>query len=151
MTKTETAAAIDLDAFLPVDTSTLEILKPGGTDGTGWLIIFAGPEHPKTQAWAQASAKRSLAKAKAIEQAQVNGKKFKAEDKEPDDVRRENVAWVVARIVDWSPLRIGGKDVPFSEAAATELLVRPGMGWVYDQMLEFLVDERSFMKTSAKA
>jgi len=149
--KTEEFTGVDLSDFLPVDTSTLEILKPGGTEGTGWIITFAGPEHPKTVAWAQASAKRSLAKAKAVEQAQVNGRKFKSEDKDPDEVRRENVAWVVARIVDWSPLRISGKDMPFSEAAATELMTRPGMGWAYQQCVDFLSDERSFMKTSAAA
>mgnify|MGYP001593824205 CR=1 FL=1 len=141
--------SIDLTAMLPADTATMEVLKPGGIEGTGWIVTFGGPAHPRTLAWSNEAARKGLRKAAQIEQSQVNGKKFKAEDRNPDEVRKENVAWVVARIVDWTPITIGGKGYPFSDAAATELLIKPEMGWAFGQMVEFLGADASFTQRSA--
>lgn len=142
--------AVDILAFAPADTALLEILKPGGIESTGWTITFAGPSHPKTIAWQTESTRKTLRRQQQVEAAQVNGRKYKPEDRDVDEQRRDNVAWIVARIVDWSPVRLGrGEPVVFSEAAATELLLRPELGWAFGQMVEFLVDERSFTKASA--
>lgn len=151
MAKTEEFAGVDLSDFLPVDTKTLDVLRPGGVGSTGWTITFAGPEHPQTVAWSQTSAKKALKRAEAIEQSQINGKRFKVDERSVDEVRRENVAWVVARIVDWTPIRFEGKEIAFSPAAATELLARPAMSWALAQMIDLLSSETSFMKTSATA
>ncbi len=145
-----TNAAIDISVFIPQDISSLEIMKPGGIEGTGWHVQFAGPAHPKTVAWNNEQNRKNLRRSQQIEQAQVNGKKFKSEDRDVDEVRRDNVAWVVARIVDWTPVRLGpGDPVAFAEEAAIRLLMQPNMGWAFSQMIEFLVDERSFTKGSA--
>jgi hypothetical protein len=142
--------AVDLLAFVPADTAVLEILKPGGIESTGWTITFAGPSHDKTIAWQTESSRKNLRRQQQIEAAQVNGRKYKPEERGPDEQKRENVAWIVARIVDWSPVRLGpGDPVAFSETAAMELLMRPDLGWAFVQMVEFLVDERSFTKASA--
>jgi hypothetical protein len=143
--------AVDLMAILPADTATLEILKPGGTEGTGWIVTFAGPGHDKAVAWQNEQGKRNLRKQAQIEQAQVNGKKYKAEDRDVDDVRRDNVGWVVSRILDWTPVRLGADPIRFSEAAATELFMQPRMAWALNQMVEFLADERSFTPRSASS
>lgn len=140
--------SIDLTSVLPTDTAIMEVLKPGGLEGTGWKITFGGPAHPRTIAWSNEAARKGLRKAQQVEQAQVNGKKFKAEDRDPDDVRKENVAWVVARIVEWTPITIGGKEYPFTDAVATELLIKPEMGWAFGQMVEFLGAETSFTQRS---
>lgn len=139
--------AIDISAFLPADTGELHILNANG-QRTGWVVTLAGPSHPKSVAYSEAAARRALDRAKRIEQAQVNGKKYKAEDQTPDDVRRENVESVVARIVDWTPVKIGADTYDASRAA--ELLVMPEMGWAYAQILEAFGDERRFTKASAK-
>lgn len=141
--------SISLDSQIPSDVAIMEVLKAGGVEGTGWFVTFAGPAHPKTVAWSNEAARKSLRKAQLVEQAQVNGKKFKGEDRDPDDVRRENVAWVVARIVDWTPISVGGKSYDFTDVAATELLVKPEMGWAFTQMVEFLAADTSFTKRSA--
>lgn len=143
--------AIDLSAILPADVSTMEVMKPGGTEGTGWHVTFAGPGHAKTVAWQTEQSRRNIRKQAQLEAAQANGRKVKPDEREPDDVRRENVGWVVARIVDWTPVRIGGEDIPFTEAGAMALLMRPEMAWAYGQMVDFLVDERSFTKRSESA
>lgn len=142
--------AVDLSGFMPEDTAKMEVMKPGGTEGTGWTITFAGPGHLKTVTFGATNARKNLRRQQQIEAAQVNGKKFKPEDREVDEVRRENVSFVVARIVDWTPVRLGpGEPIRFTDEAASELLMRPTMAWAFAQMLEFLADERSFTKGSA--
>lgn len=143
--------AADLSSFLPQDTAVLAVKDASGTRATGWAITFAGPSHPKAVAWANNRARQELGRAAQIEAAQVNGRKFKPEQRSPEDVARDNVGWVVARIVDWTPVKIGGEVIAFSEAAATELLMRPDMGWVLAQAVEFLGAVENFTPASATA
>lgn len=143
--------AIDLSAFVLNDTAILEILAPGGVTSTGWNITFAGPGHPKAVAFNEAKTRENLRRQRQIEAAQVNGRKFKPEDREVDEVRRENVAWIVARIIDWTPVKLGAGDpITFSDDAAFKLLLNPDFAWVLSQMVDFITDERSFTKGSAK-
>ncbi|KTR02552.1 hypothetical protein NS365_21440 [Aureimonas ureilytica] len=144
-------AIVDLSAFVPTDTALLEILAPGGVNGTGWTITFAGPSHPKAVAYAEENSRKNLRRQRQIEAAQINNRKFKPEEREVDEVRRENVAWIVARILDWTPVKLGpGGPVAFSEEAAFQMLLDPNYGWVFAQVVEFMTDERSFTKGSAK-
>lgn len=140
---------LSLDSILPKDTSTLSILKPGTDQPTGWTVEFAGPSHAKTVEWANEAARKSLRKSQSIEQQQLNGKKVKVEDRTPEDVKKENVQWVVARIVDWSPVKIGDKTYTFSESNAMELMLKPEMGWAFVQMVDFLTAAESFTTDSA--
>lgn len=151
MDKQVNGEPVDLGALVPADTAVLEIMKPGGSEGTGWKITFAGPAHEKTLRWSNDNARRQLRRQQQIEQAQANGRKYKAEDRDVDDVRAENVGWVVSRIVDWTPIKIAGEVIAFSDQAATALLVQPQLGWAFSQMVDFLSDERAFMQRSAKS
>jgi hypothetical protein len=143
--------AIDLGGFIPQDETVKEIMKPGGIEGTGWMITLAGPAHPKAVAWTNEISRRNLRKQQQIEAAQVNGRKYKSDDRDVDDVRRENVGFAVSRITGWSPVKIGAETFPFSDAVAIDLLSRPSMGWAFMQIMEWIGDERSFTKDSAKA
>ncbi len=139
----------DLTAFAPADTSVLSIIAPSGSD-TGWKITFAGPGHPKTVAWADESARKSIRQQQRIEAARVNGRKFKPDDREVDEVRRENVEWVAARIVDWTTIEIDGKNIAFTTEAAIGIFLDPRFSWVLVQCFDFLGDEASFTKGSPK-
>jgi hypothetical protein len=138
----------DLTAFLPIDTGILKTVAPGTNSPTGWDIEIAGPSHPKTIAHQETIARRSLREAQRLEQAQANGRKWKAEERDVADNRREFIEGLVARIVGWSPVSIGGKTYEFSESSAVELLSMPAMGSFVAQIVEYLLDERSFMKPS---
>lgn len=142
--KTE-AEAVDISAFLPVEDTILDILAADGRP-TGWKVTLGGPSHPKATAFAEAMSKRSLHKARMIEQAQVNGRKYQAEDRTADEVRRENAQWVISRIVDWTPIKIAGDVIAFSDKAAEDLLIRPDMAWAYVQIVEALNSEKLFTK-----
>lgn len=141
---------IDLGALTPLEAAVLDVQTLDGQP-SGWKITFAGPAHAKTVAYSERQSRRDLHKQALIEQARVNGKKYKAEERTPADVRRDNVEWIVARIVDWTPVSLGGAPIAFSETAAMELLVRPELGFVYAQCIEFLNEDKSFMKRSATA
>lgn len=137
--------AVELDGFLPTDVAIIEIEQNGKL--TGWKITLAGPSHEKSIAWSDAAARKGLHKQKLIESAQVNGKKYKPDEISPEEARRDNVAWVVARIVDWTPIKIGG--VLYDVTKAAELLIKPDMGWAYSQIVDWLAEDKAFTRRSA--
>ncbi len=144
--------AVDLSEALPENTSVLHVVVPGTSKRTGWQITFAGPGHQKAIDAANAQARRGLEKAARIEASQVNGRKFKPEEKTPDELRRGNVEWVVGRIIDWTPVKISQVSpdpIMFSVEGAIDLLMLPVMGPFFLQMAEFLGAEGSFIKPSA--
>ena len=46
-------------------------------------------------------------------------------------------------------MALGDKEYPFTEATAVELLIRPEMSPYVNQIVEFLLDDKAFMKASA--
>lgn len=145
--KSTETSIVDLSGFMPTDEATLEIITADGRP-TGWKIQLAGPSHPKTIALNDASARKELHRQRQIEQAQINGKKYKAEEKSPDDVRRENVQSIVGRIIGWNPVKIGAETIEFSEKVAENLFIKPEMGWAYVQIVEAFGDEKRFTPRS---
>ncbi|KFL25069.1 hypothetical protein JP74_21290 [Devosia sp. 17-2-E-8] len=144
---TEKIASFSLDDFDAVDTSTMTVMVNGAP--TDWKWTFAGPGHPKAIEQSNRLAREGLAEQRAIQQARANGKKWKASDETPDELRRENVGHVVERLVGWSPVKIDGKDFAFSSENATMLLADPKRVGLLTQALEFLADENSFTRRSA--
>lgn len=144
---TENIADFSLDDFDAADTSTMTVMVNGAP--TGWKWTFAGPGHPKSIEQSNRLAREELAEQRAIQQARANGKKWKASDETPDELRRENVANVVERLVGWSPVKIDGKDFAFTPENATLLLADPKRVGLLTQALEFLADENSFTRRSA--
>ena len=149
MTEVSVKEAVDISGFMPAETVKYEVRKSGSVDGTGWVIELGGPSHPKALAWSEAATRRSLKRQAALEAQQFNNRKVKPEERDPEDVRRENVEFVVSRIVSWTKVRINGVDYEFSDKTAVELLSKPEMGWALLQILEVLGDERSFTRGSA--
>jgi hypothetical protein len=154
--------AVDLSTVMPEQTSVLHVVVPGTNKRTGWQITFAGPGHPKTVEQNERLARASLDRAERIEMTQVNSRKWKGDGKQPADVRRENVEWVIGRIVEWTPIKIAdfsnGEEVALPRDATPEqiklahaLLEQPFMVPYFLQMTEFLQDQASFMSASARS
>jgi len=141
--------SFDLNDFDTEDTADMVVLHPATGEPTGWRITFAGPGHPKAVEQSNRLQRKRLREEKSREQAQMNGRKWKAEEKTPEEIRAENVAFVVERILGWTPVRINGEDLPFTPENATRLLLDPKKGKLFTQMLEFLAAEESFTKRSA--
>jgi hypothetical protein len=83
------------------------------------------------------------------EQARVNGKKWKASDETPDEVRKRNVSFIVERLLRWTPIKLNGEDLPFSIENATKVLSDPRKVSLLIQALEFLNEDKSFIKRAA--
>jgi hypothetical protein len=147
-TSTKPAVANLMDD-LPMDTSDLHVVKPGTNKRTGWVVTFAGPGHPKTIALNTETLRKQLDEAKRIKQSQANSRKVKLDDEQPEDSRREFIEGLVARIVTWSPVDFGEGPIEFSDKAAVALLLDPKKGAYVSQFVDFLIDDRAFMKGSA--
>lgn len=139
--------SFSFDAFEASDTAKMQVLDAAGNP-TGWFWEFAGPGHPKTEALNNRYARERLRKAQQIEQAQVNGKKWKAEDEDPNEIKSRNIADLVERLVGWSDVEIGGKLFAFSPEAAIEFLSHPKRVGVLTQAMEFVASEKSFTPRS---
>lgn len=158
--KVNDVASVDLSAAMPRDTGILHIVVPGTGKRTGWQITFAGPGHPKAILQNEELARANLDKAERIEMAQVNSRKWKGDGKQVADVRRENVQWVLGRILCWTPITIkqfAAEPIELPESAtpeqlkrAADLLAQPYMTPYFLQMTEYLSDQSSFIEASAK-
>ncbi len=151
-----TPAPFDFSTMVPEDTAVLEITRAGATEEeripTGWTITFAGPAHPKTLAWNDAQGSAGLRKSQAIEAQIRNGRKVKADDSTLEEKRQENAQWILARIVDWSPMVapwIQPEPIKPTDPAAMKFLLDPRTSFAFVQMVDFLVSEKSFTKRSA--
>ena len=142
---------VDLDGILPTQDHILDIVSLAGQP-TGWKWTLAPRSHPKPVAYAEAEAQRELDRAKVIREAQFNGVRYNAEDnKTPEAARRENVQWVVARVISFTPVKIGGEVISHSDKAVEDLLIRPEMNFVLNQVVKALNTDALFTNRSAAA
>lgn len=149
---TNTAPAVfNLDDTTPLETFDYTAKVPGTEDPTTWIVTFAGPAHPKTIKLNNDSSKKALRQKAAMDQARINGKKFKVDEKSPEDDRREFIEGVVARIVTWTPVTFGGKRYDFNDNDAVELLMHPALGAYVAQFVTVLLEEQTFTRASAKS
>jgi len=154
MTKEKGAPApedvFDISALESTDTAILEILHPGNGEPSGWKWTIAGPAHPVTIEQGNRLSRKIMQDARTREMAQVNGRKWKPEEKTPEEQREENARLWAERVLDWTPIKIRGNDLPFSNENVVKVLLDPKLGTVYSQLLEFLKAEQSFTQGSAQ-
>lgn len=143
-------AAVNLAGFLPADTFDIDILAADGTTETGWTVTLAGPSHPQSIESSEKIGRKMLRQNAIAEAARINGKKHKPDEREIQEVRRENIGAVVDRIVGWNPIDIGDGPAPFSPANALDLLSKPEMGWAFVQISDGLTGDAAFIKRAVK-
>lgn len=144
---------VDLSAAGFTETAVIDICFPGTSKPTGWKIMLAGPAHAKTIAVSDDIGRENIDKEKAMEFAQVNGRKWKVDGETVTDRRRKNIGRVVARILSWSPDPVfketGPAGIAFSHEAAVDLFMRPDKGWAFNQIAEYINSEKAFTLASA--
>lgn len=154
MTKEKGASApedvFDIAALETTETAVLEILHPGNGKPSGWKWTIAGPGHPVTVEQGNRLSRKVMQETRTREMAQVNGRKWKPEEKTPEEQREENARIWAERVLDWTPIKIRGDDLPFSRENVVKVLLDPKLGTVYSQLLEFLRTEESFTQGSAQ-
>lgn len=140
-------SGFDLDQLDAADEATMTVVANGAL--TDWSWTFSGPGHPKTVEQSNRLSRERLHEERQKEQARANGRKWKAPEETVDEVRARNVGFVVERLIGWSPVKMGGKDYPFTSENARALLLDPRKGGLLIQALEFLGEEASFTPRSA--
>src|SRR4051812_39278459 len=126
---------LDLSQFDAQDEVQLDICNPKTLKPTGWTWTFFGPAHPATVALADRVSREALKKSAARRQAQVNGKKWKEEAQNPDEVRAENADHIVGRTKAFSDVTLNGEKLVFSPEIAKALLLDPRKGWLIEQIM----------------
>ena len=149
MTKDTAPAAFDIASLDAEDTADMVVQANGRP--TAWVWTFAGPGHEKAIALSNKLSRERLRRENEQEQARVNGRKWKGEEETPDELAKRNADYIVDRLIGWSDVALGGEPYPFSQENARKLLLDPKKGALALQALEFLGDQRSFTKRSAKA
>lgn len=152
MTKTDTPATLDvldLGKLAFSNTAQMTVVHPKTGQPTTWVWDIAGPGHEKTVAQANRTSREATMEEARRQQAMVNGRKWKAEVKTPDQIRDENASHFAERVLGWSPVSINGKPLAYSPQAATDLLRDADYGWLFQQLITFLRDEDSFIGGSA--
>lgn len=150
---TDTAAVQDFSSFLAVDQIPLDIMALDGVTPTGWVWQISGPGHEKAVKYQAEQSRKALRKAKLIEQAQVNGKKYVPEDRTADEQKRDNMAWIASRVLGWTPMALpfitGNKDpIPFSDENVIKVLMHEKMGFVFTQLVEAVTEDKRFTQRS---
>jgi len=145
---TGTVATFDIDDLNSVDEGKMMVLA--GDRPTGWEWTFAGPGHPMGIAQTNRIAREELSRQRSQEQARVNNKKYKAEEKSPDDLLEENVNFILERLLGWSDVNMNGKPFPFSRENARSILKDKRKATILNQCIEFILNDNSFTKRSAK-
>ena len=151
MSKATATTIINMADDLPNDTAELHVVKPGTNIRTGWVITLAGPGHPQSIAMMNEGERERLHRSAEMERAQVNGRKWKGEDQQPDEARKKTVSSVCKRIVGWTPVDFGEGTVEFSHENAVKLFMNPKFGAFFGQVVDFLTAERAFMPDSANS
>lgn len=126
-----------LSDFAYRDEASMPVIPPGGAEPIA-TIIFAGPAHEKSRSQAERLHTRAQWR-----QRRPPG------DRPLAEVERENVAFIVDRMLGWEGIKRREADevveVPFGEAYATEMLLNPALGWLFGQCLAFLSVDTNFL------
>lgn len=142
-------AAFELTSIEAFDTGLMTVKHPVTGEPTSWVWTIAGPGHPVTEAITKEVERETSAKRRAVEHAQVNRKKYK-DDTDADENRRKVEERLARRILGWTPVTVDGQPLVHSQAAALDILTNPRWSAAAAQYLEYLGDEASFTKRSAK-
>jgi hypothetical protein len=152
MTQTKVVSAdaakiVDVAQFDAADEAEMVVHLNG--QPTTWVWVFAGPGHPVSVKQSSRIARERLREERLKEQARVNGRKWTPPDDNFDTVQDRNIDYVVERLLRWTPVRMGGEDLPFSPENARKLLADPRKTTLLAQALEFLTEDESFTRRSA--
>jgi hypothetical protein len=139
---------VDLTDLLPDQDIEYEIKLADGRP-SGWKWTLASASHPQNVAFQEAETSAARERAKVITEAQFNGVRYEAAAKTTDQRLRENVQWIVARTLGWTPVRLKGQEYHFSREETENLLIKPEMSFAFEQLVSVLRTDARFMKRSA--
>jgi hypothetical protein len=139
----------DIASIATLDTAEMIILHPVTSAPTTWVWTIAGPGHPTGIAADRAASDEQRREDLAKEKARVNGRKWSGDFVDSVEQQQKNAAYFAKKVLGWSPVRINGADLVYSIPNVVKILIDPHYQSIYRQLIDFLIDEKSFMKPSS--
>ncbi len=139
----------DITSIATLDTAEMVINHPVTGAPTTWVWIIAGPGHPAAIAADRTASDESRREDLQKEKARVNGRKWSGDFVDSVEQQQKNAGYFAKKVLGWSPVRINGADLAYSVPNVVKILIDPHYQTVYKQLIDFLVDEKSFMKPSS--
>ncbi len=139
----------DIASIAALDTSDMMINHPVTGAPTTWIWTIAGPGHPAAIAADRMTADESRREELLKEKARVNGRKWTGDFVDSAEQQRRNASYFAKKVLAWTPVRINGTDFPYSAANVIKILLDPHYQAIYRQLIDFMIDEKSFMKPSS--
>lgn len=144
----ETDNTFDIADLATGETAEMAINTSSGAPTT-WVWTIAGPGHPAAIKADREASDEARREELVKEKARINGRKYNPDFIDSAEQQRRNALYFAKKVLAWTPVRINGAEFPYSPASVTKILLDPNYQIVYRQLLDFLTDERSFMKPSS--
>lgn len=125
---------IDLATIRSIKQAELPVTHPVTGKATGAFVTLASPDHPA----------RKQAIAAATRRLRESG-----EAQEPELLAALTVEAVAASALGWRGFKVDGKELAYSPAAALDLLSKPELKWLREQLAAGLGRQENFIETSA--
>lgn len=131
-------AAEDVVQFEPTHPATGQPII--GADGKPWTWTIAGPGHDV------AVRQRNASMREALKEQRRPQREREAIDEQ--ETIRKGTAFAAVRVLGWSAVVFGGRELQFSSKAVVDLLGNPKFSWLAGQLNRFLQDDASFLRQS---
>ncbi|RKQ70116.1 hypothetical protein [Oceanibaculum indicum] len=145
------AALFDIAALETVGTDVMTVRHPVTGAATDWKWTIAGPGHPVAEALRAEFEREQADRQRRIEMARVNGKKWKGDDEDPAETDRRHNQRAAKRVLEWTAVTVDGAPFPCTPENVMRIATEPRWRRVWGQFIEYLVDEKSFTKSSASS
>ena len=139
----------DIATIATEETAEMTVNHPVTGAPTTWVWTVAGPGHPVTVQVDSERAEEAKREETAIRRAQANGRVYKPDARTADEESRITAQRFARRVLAWTPVKFNGADYPHSQENVVKIFRDPKYFSVYRQLLEFITDEKSFMKPSS--
>lgn len=126
------AAGFFIDDYEDTPTGEYTLKDPKTDAPTDVVLILAGPEHPL-----RVSHKHK--RLRKMRNDVAKGGKIKFDD--PSDEEEDNKKFIASIILGWNKMPTRAGNIPFSPAAALQLMQDPKRAWIREQV-EKAIDER---------
>ncbi|MFY8142512.1 MAG: hypothetical protein ACOVMT_01350 [Caulobacter sp.] len=141
------ATSFDISSLLYENTATFAVKDPAGRPTT-WMVTIAGPSHPvSAEISRKVTARRDKHERDKI-YAERRKQVFQADPEE------ENEFWqgvFASRVIDWTPVKIGGEDFPPTAENKLRIFAEPRFSFVSQQIMDEANVLENFMPKTAKA
>lgn len=130
------AAGFDIDSFEDTQTCEFRVKHPTTGQPTELVLTLAGPEHPLRK-------KRQFDRLRRLRREAQRAGKLQLADPVEEEIETDE--FLADCVLGWNKLVRNGHNVPYSVAAARELMSDPKRRWLRDQVKGAVEEREAFI------